>query len=383
MSNNGRRRGQVIPVKGKKNTWMVRTVADYDPATGDRKLYNKVVHGTKRDAEAHLAEVQSKIDRGQYLEPTKMTLNELLDLWLRHKQGTVRSSTYKGYEDKLKLYVRPVLGTRRLDKVTAAQVLDLYASMREKYSPRTIRYVHVTLKAALAHAVNLGFITKSPLDGLRVPLGIRQAGKSFTEDQANRFMRLAMEGDRWDHALAFALATAMRPSEYLALRWADVDLVKGTASVQQTVTRRSKGWVFEVPKTDKSRRTIELPKSILPMLRKRLRQFREEKLAAGPEWHDLDLVFCTAIGTPGNVNNLRSRNFISLLKAAKIPDSFRLYDLRHTCATLLLQRGVHIKVVSERLGHKDIAMTLRTYAHVLPSMQQDAVMKLDDLLFGS
>ena len=141
------------------------------------------------------------------------------------------------------------------------------------------------------------------------------------------------------------------------------------------------GWAFTPPKTTRSRRNIPLPASVVITLAAHQRQQSEERLKAGAEYQNYDLVFASREGTPIMMRNLLRRHFKPILERAELSNSIRLYDLRHSCATLLLAANEHPKVVSERLGHASITLTLDTYSHVLPSMQQAASEKLESLLF--
>ena len=163
-----------------------------------------------------------------------------------------------------------------------------------------------------------------------------------------------------------ALETGLRPEEYLALRWADVDLARGQLKVQRVLVIFDDGtWEFSSDlKTDKARRVVPLSKSLIEKLR-RLQPAGE-------------LVFPNEAGQPLNVNNLRKRHFNPILRKAGLSER-RLYDLRHSCATLLLDAGVNPKVVSERLGHASVAFTLDTYGHVLPHQQDEATAAFEQL----
>jgi|SRR5262245_26722095 len=208
-----------------------------------------------------------------------------------------------------------------------------------------------------------------------------QVGWSFGESQAAEFQK-ALNGDPQRTTLLFALATGMRPEEYMALQWKDVDLKQGTAIVRRVLIRtKGGGWYFNEPKTPKSRRTITLPPSLVRELIEHRRAQNEARLKAGEHWQNYDLVFCTEAGTPLQINNFTARHFKPALVRAKLEASIRLYDLRHTHATLLLLAGEHPKVVSERLGHSSVTLTLDTYSHVLPNMQMSASEKLEKLLF--
>ncbi len=153
--------------------------------------------------------------------------------------------------------------------------------------------------------------------------------------------------------------------------------------VRRALVRRKDGsWGFEEPKTDRSRGTIPLPPSVVASLARHKRHQAEERLAKGPEYKNQNMVFATSTGQPLDQINLSRRHFKPVLKAAELSNDFRVYDLRHSCATLLLAAGENPKVVSERLGHASVALTLDIYSDVLPSMQQQAAERLEAILFN-
>lgn len=179
----------------------------------------------------------------------------------------------------------------------------------------------------------------------------------------------------------FALLTGMRPEEYLALQWSDIDFARGTAIVRRALVWHKKSWSFEEPKTARSRRMVFLPAPLLKKLSQHKRKQAEQRLLAGSEWQAFDLIFCSETGTPLSIPNLTYRYFRPILEKAEL-SRIRLYDLRHSCATLLLMAEENPKVVSERLGHSTIVLTLDTYSHVLPTMQQQATARLEKLLYS-
>lgn len=191
----------------------------------------------------------------------------------------------------------------------------------------------------------------------------------------------ACKVERLATMFSFALATGMRPEEYLALQWKDIDFEQSTATVNRAVIRLPKtGWYFSEPKTKSSRRTIPLPVTLLQELRGHRQTQREERLRTGPAWNDHDLVFPSELGTPVTNSNV-TQVYKRILRRAGLRTSLRLYDIRHTHATLLLKAGVHAKIVSERLGHSTIALTLDVYSHVLPNMQAEAATHLEKTLY--
>jgi integrase len=167
------------------------------------------------------------------------------------------------------------------------------------------------------------------------------------------------------------------------LKWQDVNFAAGTITIQRTLTRIKKEWKLTDPKTGKSRRTVPLPQPVMELLRAHKRKQAEQRLASDEPYLDHDLVFATGNGLPLDAQNVNFQYFKPLLKAGGLPPKVRLYDLRHTCATLLLAMGENPKVVSERLGHASVVLTLDVYSHVLPTMQQAATDRLNTLLFSA
>ncbi|MDQ3257322.1 MAG: site-specific integrase [Acidobacteriota bacterium] len=220
-------------------------------------------------------------------------------------------------------------------------------------------------------------------------LGVHQIGSGpvqhterrvLSPEEAQAFLKVCDEMPR-GLIFEFALLSGMRPEEYLALKWSDLDLERGTAQVRRALVRHNNSWTFEEPKTKKSRRTITLPQQLLKKLAAHKREQNEWRLKLGCEWQAYDLIFCGEKGNPHSVPNLTYRYFRPILKQAGIPQ-IRLYDLRHSCATLLLIAEENPKVVSERLGHSTVVLTLDTYSHVLPTMQEKATARLEKMLYG-
>jgi len=181
-------------------------------------------------------------------------------------------------------------------------------------------------------------------------------------EQTRRLLETA-EGDRLQALYILAVATGLRPGEMLALRWSDVDLEVGTLQINRALSDGE----FATPKTPRSRRKIELSRTARTALRTHRKRQLEERMKKAGLWKDHGLVFPSTVGTPLSHRNV-VRSFKALLKRAGLPVGTRLYDLRHTCATLLLNGNVHPKYVQELLGHASIAQTLDTYSHVLKGM---------------
>lgn len=237
------------------------------------------------------------------------------------------------------------------------------------------------LSSALKKAVELDIIHRNVAKLAQLPKQHRKEMDVLSQIETLSFME-ALNDELHGTLFAFALTTGMRPQEYCGLQWKDIDFERGTATVQRAVIWHGTGgkWHFAQPKTPKSRRTIPLPAAVITDLRKHRFAQNTLRLQRGSLWANHDLVFPSEVGTPLDISNL-NRHFKGVLRKAEIRTSIRLYDLRHTTATLLLQAGVNPKVVSERLGHAGITLTLDVYSHVLPNMQQDATEQLERMIF--
>ena len=295
----------------------------------------------------------------------------------------MRARTYEDYTGLLKRYVREPLGAVKLSDLNPAEIQGLYQSMLKRgLSARVVRYTHTILSSALAQAVKWDMLLRNPCNAVTQPRRVRKEMNAMTAEQAAEFLK-AVRGTRMWALFILALTTGMRPQEYLALKWPDLDLTKRSATVRRAIVWSQKkdiGWHFDEPKTPQSRRTIPLPASTVTALIEHRRRQGEERLRVGSDWQDYGLVFATQFGNPIDIPTLTKQWFKPALVRAKL-SAFRLYDLRHTHATLLLSDGVNPKVVSERLGHSTIVLTLDTYCHVLPDMQEDAARRIEKALF--
>ena len=221
-------------------------------------------------------------------------------------------------------------------------------------------------------------LVRNPADAVEPPRPSRRELRALTPEQVRRLLSAA---DVTPHSalVRIAVLTGMRRGELLGLRWRDLDLDSGELHVQQTAQRiTGRGVIFRQPKTRLSRRSIALSPEAVRVLRAHRRQQAEGRLLAGPAYHDRDLVFASGLGSAVEAGAL-ARTWRAVVAAAGV-GPVRFHDLRHAHATLMLQNGVHPKIVSERLGHASIAITLDTYSHVLPGLQAAAAAKLDALL---
>jgi integrase len=359
----------------------------------------------QREAKAFLEDTLKDLRGGRPVEPSKLTLNAYLDQWLEAAaRPALRPNTFESYCNFLDRYIRPELGEIDLGKLTplllqgrVERLSKHRVNLRQKkvrkgeavpptppartLSPRTIRYAMTILAAALHRAVKWRMLPVNPCDSIELPRQARRQMNALSAEDARRFLEAA-EGTRHEALFKLALVTGMRPSEYLGLQWQDVDLKKGAVSVQRALIVTGGRWQFAETKTGRSRRTIPVPASVVETLHRHKAAQAEQRLKVGPAWEDNKLVFPDDIGRPLDRRSVLMTHLRPLLHKAGLSDTLRLYDLRHSAATLMLAAGIHPKIAAERLGHASTTMTLDVYSHVTPTMQQAASDKLGELLFG-
>lgn len=316
---------------------------------------------------------------GLAFDAKNLTVGEYLDSWLKNSvQDTVRLTTYQGYERIVRLHIKPTLEGIKLDRLTSLHVRNLYREKLEAgLAPRMVQLLHTTLHKALKQAVADDLIPRNVTEVVKAPRPVVKEMQPLSPDQARTLLEAART-EKLEALYILALTTGMRQGELLGLKWEDVDLETGTLHIRRTLsTAMGAGFSFNPPKTAKSRRSIKVPKLALQTLRRHRVVQLEKRMKAGDLWKDHDLVFTTGVGTPISRADLITRSFKPLLRRAGLPD-IRFHDLRHTCATLLLGKGVHVKLVQELLGHSTIAITLDTYSHVLPGMGDSLADTMDE-----
>lgn len=332
--------------------------------------------------------------------------DKFFDYWLDSIKNNVTERTLKTREGVVRLYLKPNLGYFELSEIKPVQLLMIYQAMLDKgLQPITVRTVHRIAFSIFKEAVNLELINANPVSKVRPPRLVDNLKvKVMTPDEVKRFLT---ECRKHPHGIIFefALETGMRPQEYLALRWSDIDLRKQTAQVVRALVydRAGGGYYFKEPKTKNSRRTIPLSKQMCEKLlehqnrqkryvqeiheriRRKEKPSREYRKEINKQWLEnhktLNLVFPSQSFTPFKDINLGLRYFKPIAKKIGLDKTVSTYSLRHTCCSLLLAAGVNVKVVSERLGHASSAFTLDVYGHVLSGQQENATEAISNILY--
>ena len=378
MGRRGNREGSIT--KRKDGLYMARYTVEM---TSGKKKRKTIYAKTRQEAAEKLTKAMADRDGGLVFEDENMRVADYLDTWLKGLTGSVRQSTLDGYEIAVRVHIKPALGRLMLKKLTPAHVASFYQDkLTDGAAPASVNKLHVTLHKALDQAVKWNMIPRNVSEAVKAPRPApTKEMRTLSANQARMMLRTA-QGDRLEALYVLAIHTGMRQGELLALKWPDVNLRDGRVSIRRTITRSGGRLQLGEPKTAKSRRTITLTTGSLNALRAHRKRQLEEMMQRTGLWQDHGLVFASEVGTLINPTNLRRRHFASLRKRAGLPADTRFHDLRHTCATLLLGKGVHPKFVQELLGHDNIAITLDTYSHVIPSMGDATARAMEDALEG-
>jgi integrase len=382
-----------------KRFWMERRPKAQCPSCGgslreteERRRETKAGYATQKECRQAMHKLLVAVGEQSYAVPTKVSVREYLTKeWLPAVKSTIRPSTYNSYIQHVDCHINPHIGSVKLAKLTGSQVNALYAKLAESgkqdgkkgLSPMTIHHVHSCLHKACKDAVRWGHISRNPLDAADPPRkkgdGTREM-RTWTREQLKAFLE-AVADERLSPLWHTIAMTGMRRGEALGLRWSDVDLENGRLSVRRALIPISRDVVVSEPKTAKGRRAIALDSGTVEVLKAQAARQLDEQTQADEVWIESGLVFTAANGAALDPESV-SRYWRQAVKRSMLP-SIRLHDLRHTHATLALQAGIHPKVVSERLGHATISITLDTYSHAIPAMQEEAAALIAGLVFAS
>lgn len=333
--------------------------------------------------------VLALISAGDYVEPSKTSLGEWLDVWLsEYKKNVLKPTTYDSYETNIRCHLKPGLGHISLKDL---KTVDIQRFINDKFesgvSTALIRKLKNIIHGSLKQAVVNQLVTKNVSEGVVLPTHKQKEIRVFSKDEEKAFIN-ELKGDRLEVAFKLDLVSGLRIGELLGLTWDCIDLTNGIITVKQSLIRvknRSKNpekknlYIIEnTTKTRNSKRKVPIPKAAVSMLQKyKLKQEWEKRVAEGT-YEDNNLLFCTALGNRIIPRNAE-RSFARVAKKAGITGA-SIHSLRHTYATRLFEKGVAAKTVSELLGHKNVSHTLDVYTHVLPDIKSDAVENLNYML---
>jgi integrase len=344
-----------------------------------RSVYGR----TRAEVVRKLDELRGRKASGLVTELTRLTVSDYLMQWLRDTVTMEnRPGTFVRYEGNIRLHIAPAIGALKLTSLKPAHLQHVYAGMAARgFAPSTIRIVHAILHRALKRAVEWNYLPRNPADAVKPPSRTQPEMTPLTAEQVKQLLPAAVRASsRYAVLYRRLVDTGLRIGEALALAWPDVDLERGAVSITKTLQDVQRGGVPVLgdPKTEQSRRKVPLAPATVAALRAHRGRQNEERLQVGPGYAAYGFVFASPVGTAvyGRTVGVALTHLLASLGLPHV----RLHDLRHTAATLMLEAGVPAKIVSERLGHSSIAMTLDRYLHVTEGMQRDAVRRVASMM---
>jgi integrase len=366
-----------------KGSWELKYDLAFDPVTGRRQTRYATFRGVKREAEAELTRLLNQVDDGSHVEPSKETLADFAEYWLTAVAPIKAKSakTLERYRELIDGHIIPHLGATRLQKLRGSKIDEFYLLLRTSgrkdgnggLAEQTIIHIHCRLSALLSAAMKAGKVRTNPMErALAKPAARADDSREIRvlNDKERKTFLERIRGTAIHTPTLLALGTGLRRGEVLGLRWGDIDLEAGKLHVRKSLEQtKAHGTRLKDPKTNHSRRTISLPNMITTELRDHRKRLAEHFLKFGLGKPDLNLVFPAWDGGLRSPNAF-SKEFVTISQDVGLR-GITFHALRHTHITDLLRRGVSIKAVSARAGHKDATVTLRTYAHVMPGDDEE------------
>lgn len=366
-----------------RHSWALVVELDAGP-DGKRRQKWETVRGTKKKAEERLAEILHSLNVGTYVEPSKLTVAAYLEKWLETVKLNVRGKTFERYQEIVGRHLSQALGKILLSKLTPLHVQQYYATAIQSgrldgkggLSAQTVLHHHRILRESLHQAVRWQILVRNPADAVEPPTPTRQEMRALSESETAWLLE-ASSGTRLHLPILLAVTTGLRRGELLAHRWSDIDFENGRLAVRRSVEETREGLRLKEPKTAKGKRLISLPPLAMDSIRGHRSTQLVEKKKLGSLYRDNGLVLCAP---DGEIWKPESFTALYFNFTRRIGLKLRFHDLRHTHASQLLRAGISAKVVSERLGHSSVGITLDVYSHVLPGMQEEAADRIDAAL---
>lgn len=369
-----------MSVKKVGNQWTFRIDIGKDPSTGKRRQVYRSGFRTKKEAEQAQAALLTKVKEEGFFAGSNELMESFLPKWLRTVyKHEVQQTTFERAESTVKNHILPAFAKCKVSSIKTYDVQQFLSNKSNQgLAPATVKIIRNTLNKAFQTAMDWELIKTNPVERTKSPSIVKKEKETWTPEEAKKFLN-ACDELRWKVAFSLALHTGMRRGEILALKWQNVNLEKHTVKVEESLAyTQEQGLMFKTPKTANSNRELVIPASVISLLKELQHEQKKMKLRMGPSFQPFNLVISTVDGKPIHPRNF-ARSFDRLIRKAgvkKIP----LHGLRHTNATILMKQGINPKIVSERLGHANVGITLDIYSHTDLEMQHDTASKLEQVL---
>ena len=371
-------KGRVIKYR---NFWAGVIELGRDPETGKR-LQKWVYGSTEEECQKKLNILIYELQENIYEEPTDMSVSDFMDLWLaNYAENNLAPSTYRSYKEIVKNHISPRIGKIHIDKLKPFQIQKMYTNLgKTKLSPTTILYIHRVLHKALSQGVKWEIIGSNPAAKADPPKKRKIQYNLWDNSDIARAVELAKD-TLFYIPILLATTTGLRAGEICGLQWNNIDLDRCQLSILYTYQRIDSEWKLKNVKTEKGNRPVVIPEAIVDILKQHKTWQKKNQMFFGEEYQYNTHVTTWPDGRPITTEYI-SKSFPKFIKENNLP-KIRFHDLRHTHATELLKAGIHPKIVSERLGHSGIRITLDTYSHVIPSLQKEAAEISANNIFGT
>lgn len=333
---------------------------------------------TRKECLEWIQKTQTQIRKGLSYTSAQTTFGEFLEHWLLNKETHLRTQTMEQYRRTAKNHILPTLAHVKFKDLTPSRIQRLYNTLLDDgVGPRTVQIVHAVIHGCLEQAFKISLVTFNPSSVVIVPKVEEKEMKVWNEAQVSQFL-VTIKAQRNEHLYRLALATGMRQAELLGLMWDDIDW-SGMLSVRRQVfSPDGGGYTFVPPKTKFGVRNIELGAQVIESLRDQQSRVDEWRAFFHKSWQENKLVFPSTRGTPLGRYNLLIE-FKEYTKQAGLPQ-IRFHDMRHIAASLMLNHGIPVIIVSRILGHSKPSVTLDLYGHLMPGMQTEAAQLMDSLV---
>lgn len=373
-------------IKKRGKNWSVIVELPKDTITGKRKQKWYTVKGNKKDAETFLTEKLRELDTGILIDTKKIKFGEYLDYWLKeYCKNNLSINTIEGYEQYIERHIKPSLGNIELEKLKPLQLQTFYSEKLENgklngkggLSKQTVRTLHRIIHVALTQAVKWQLVARNVADCVEPPKPKKYEARFLDDEQTNLLIEKAQNSEIYI-PIIIAIYTGMRRGEVLGLSWQNVNLEKKYIKVVQELSCTKQGLKILPPKTNKSIRNIAIPDSLVKILKNHKAKQMENKLLLGQEYQNIDMV-CTYPNGKLFYPKRFSAKFHELLEKNRLP-IVRFHDLRHSHASLLVKLGIQPKVISERLGHSNIGITMDLYSHLYEEADREVADVFDKII---
>ncbi|MEH7374452.1 site-specific integrase [Neobacillus drentensis] len=368
------------PKKDEKNGTYYFVLEAGKNANGSRKRIKRTGFKKISESKAAMAKLMLELKSGQLQKENKMYLGDYLDYWLENYVKTnTKPKTAAEYEKIIKTHLQPALKHIMLSELKSTHLQSYYKEKLIVLSAQSVTHHHRVLSKALNDAIDWEFIDRNVAKGAKPPKPTKREMNTYTVEQLNLLLKTAKEKTPVFFPIIYAAAhTGMRKSELIGLTWKNVDFKTEKIYIRQTITEANGKYFFNpIPKSEKPR-GVKLTAELSKLMQKLKENHDNRRNILGETFNPHNLVFCNSKGNimaPSEISRALKR----ALKSAGLPD-IRFHDLRHSHATILLKANVHPKIVSARLGHSKIQVTMDTYSHLTDSIEAIAVDYLDELL---